>query len=445
VLEFIENRKTIENYSNIIDNEKIIKDKFNKRDKHFKAAFAASAFGKTGIAAIKGIALSIFFILSILELSSGKMTISVFITLISYFSLVFIPLSAIQELFESINKFSMLKNRISENIDIHVSVNVPNSSKVSINDVSFSYEDKVILNNININVDKCIGLVGLSGEGKTTILKLITGDVLPSSGNVKMGNLDIFNISRALLFSSLRIYFQDTEIFDNDLNYNICLGKTPIESNLYISKINEFAENLSLLFNKIVSNKKNILNSLELNLLNKIYGIGNFGINISDYYDLIRTDLISCNIAERSAFLSDFLVSKEYYIQEKYDEIVSELELNELIGRDFGQRGQNISGGEKSRICLARFLIPENDGIYILDEPLTNVDIFLENKCISILKRYLKGKKGIIISHKLNIIKELVDEVILINDGSISESGSIDKLLENKKLFWNLYQKYTEQ
>ncbi|MEL3913419.1 MAG: hypothetical protein P1P62_10245, partial [Treponema pedis] len=88
------------------------------------------------------------------------------------------------------------------------------------------------------------------------------------------------------------------------------------------------------------------------------------------------------------------------------------------------------------KVSLARFLLPEYEQFFILDEPFANLDLLSEKNCLSILKKYLTNYRGgIIISHKLNIIKELSEKIIILEDGKISKIGSQADLLKDNNLF----------
>jgi len=142
--------------------------------------------------------------------------------------------------------------------------------------------------------------------------------------------------------------------------------------------------------------------------------------------------------------MAEILFSRDYYMLEKYENIIKELELEKLGNRKLGQRGKKISGGEKNRVCMARFLLPEHNGPFIIDEPFTSLDAISEEKNLKILKKYIKNKNGIIISHKINIIKELADEIIVIDKGKIIEKGTHDELIQNQKLYSKIHKNFVK-
>ncbi|OQY08705.1 MAG: hypothetical protein B6I29_04970 [Marinitoga sp. 4572_148] len=231
VLEFIENKRSISGYGNILKLENRIYKLFEERDNYFKKASYASIFGNSSIVAIKNIVLTIFFILSMFQIQKGNLELSAFIAILSYFPIVFKPIDSIQEIYSNINKFEMFYKRIEYNLLKKPKLDLPENNKIKINNCSFSYSNTEIIENLNLEITKKIGLVGLSGEGKSTILKMIFGEISPLRGYVEFGNKDVRNIHKPFIYSSIRYYSQEMEIFDEDLNFNVTLGKTGLSRN----------------------------------------------------------------------------------------------------------------------------------------------------------------------------------------------------------------------
>ncbi|XP_069129777.1 ATP-binding cassette sub-family C member 5-like isoform X2 [Argopecten irradians] len=109
-----------------------------------------------------------------------------------------------------------------------------------------------------------------------------------------------------------------------------------------------------------------------------------------------------------------------------------EPDLDMLPNRDateIGEKGINISGGQKQRLSLARAVYSKSD-IYLLDDPLSAVDVHvgrhLFHKCI---KKTLKGKTVILVTHQLQYLKHC-DEIVVMEEGRIAEHGSHETLLE---------------
>lgn len=74
-----------------------------------------------------------------------------------------------------------------------------------------------------------------------------------------------------------------------------------------------------------------------------------------------------------------------------------------------------------------------------------NLDLMAEAECLSLLKEYIKNYKGIIISHKLNVIKAVSDEIIVLENGTITERGTHESLVESGGLYQRLYRQYEKK
>ncbi len=100
--------------------------------------------------------------------------------------------------------------------------------------------------------------------------------------------------------------------------------------------------------------------------------------------------------------------------------------LDSKVGRLF-EGGHDLSGGEWQRLALARIMY-RNADIWILDEPTSSLDPEAEAAIFSELKAMLKGRIGIVISHRFSTVR-IADRIAVIADGKVSELGSHEELL----------------
>ena len=108
-----------------------------------------------------------------------------------------------------------------------------------------------------------------------------------------------------------------------------------------------------------------------------------------------------------------------------------------------GERGITLSGGQKQRISIARAII-KKPKILILDDCLSALDTKTENVILENFKKIMKETTTIIISHRISSIK-LANQIIVIEDGKIIESGSHKTLLNNKKRYFKTYKRQIEK
>lgn len=101
--------------------------------------------------------------------------------------------------------------------------------------------------------------------------------------------------------------------------------------------------------------------------------------------------------------------------------------LESKVGRLF-EGGHDLSGGEWQRLALARIMYRDAD-IWILDEPTASLDPEAEAAIFAELKENLRGRIGIVISHRFSTVR-IADRIAVISDGRISEIGSHEELVK---------------
>jgi ABC-type multidrug transport system fused ATPase/permease subunit len=101
------------------------------------------------------------------------------------------------------------------------------------------------------------------------------------------------------------------------------------------------------------------------------------------------------------------------------------------------ERGANLSGGQRQRIAIARAFVRDTR-ILILDEPSTGLDAESTDLVLQALRKLMKGKTTIIISHELNLIRD-ADQIIVIKEGEVEQIGTHDELIRAGGLYANLY------
>jgi len=237
--------------------------------------------------------------------------------------------------------------------------------KIEFKNVSFIYSQSKIkaLNKVNFTVKerKSLGLIGVTGSGKTTALKLITRSYNLNSGQILIDDKPISDFDLEFLRKNIGVVPQDSFLFSDTIIDNIKFG------------------------NENATEK-------EIEKVCKIAGI--------------------------------------------HEEI---MKFNEGYKTMLGERGVNLSGGQKQRICIARALI-KKPKILILDDCLSALDTETEEKIIVALKSYIKNSTTIISSHRLSSVQSL-DEILVFDNGKIIQSGSHEKLMNEKGYYNELYGK----
>jgi ATP-binding cassette subfamily B protein len=136
---------------------------------------------------------------------------------------------------------------------------LPRDKSINISGLSFQYEgphSEFVLKDVNLQIpeSKITAIVGVSGSGKTTLIKLMLGFYPPSKGEIKIGDLDIRNISSRLWRQRVGSVMQDGFIFSDTIAKNIAVrdevvDKKRLLESARIANIQEFVDSLPLGYN----------------------------------------------------------------------------------------------------------------------------------------------------------------------------------------------------
>lgn len=171
------------------------------------------------------------------------------------------------------------------------------------------------------------------------------------------------------------------------------------------------------------------------------HGSGHLILSDTPIYDIDTVSLMEHigyvsqdNILFSKSIRENILMGKENASEEELQNsiLISDLQRDLSLFSNgvetlVGERGISLSGGQKQRICLARAMIKDPE-LLILDDSLSAVDSRTESRIIKNIRENRKGKTTIIVTHRLSAISN-ADEIIVMNNGNISERGRHEELL----------------
>ena len=124
-------------------------------------------------------------------------------------------------------------------------------------------------------------------------------------------------------------------------------------------------------------------------------------------------------------------------------QMASLMELVETLPQGFdtkvGERGTSLSGGQRQRVAIARAFLKDAP-ILILDEATSHLDALSESEVRGALDKLKEDRTTIIIAHRLSTIRN-ADNIIVLDGGSIKESGNHEHLLKKNGLYSQLVYK----
>lgn len=230
---------------------------------------------------------------------------------------------------------------------------------LSIKDLSYSINNKQILNNISVDVkrNEFVGIIGPNGSGKSTFLKNIYKVLKPNHGCIYINNKSIIDMSNKKLANEIAVVAQEnSSSFDFSVKDIVLMGRYP---------------------------KKSMFESSN------------------------KTD--------------------EALVKESLEQVG----LVNFEDRKFNQ----LSGGEKQRVLIARAMVQETE-LIILDEPTNHLDIGYQIKTLKFLKN---SKKTVFAAlHDLNIAARYCDKIYVFFEGEVIGFGRPKDIL-NPELIKKLY------
>lgn len=153
-----------------------------------------------------------------------------------------------------------------------------------------------------------------------------------------------------------------------------------------------------------------------------------------------ETFLFSVTIAENMRYGADNTTNEDLIKAAEISQISKDVqEFSKRYDTTIGERGITLSGGQKQRTSIARAIM-RKPKILILDDALSAVDTYTEERILHHLREFMKSRTSIIISHRISTVKD-ADLIIVLQNGEIVERGTHDDLVALSGIYADLYQK----
>lgn len=161
------------------------------------------------------------------------------------------------------------------------------------------------------------------------------------------------------------------------------------------------------------------------------------GIVLQDGF--IFSDTIGNNIALDAEHRDEAAIHRALHVA-NLDQYIRSLPLG--LHTKIGEDGKGLSGGQRQRVLIARMVYKNPDYIF-LDEATSALDAHNERVIMERLNEFFVGKTVLIVAHRLSTVKN-ADNIIVLNDGQVSEQGSHEELVSQRGYYYKLIKNQLE-
>ena len=272
--------------------------------------------------------------------------------------------------------------------------------------LSFAYNGRPVLQGVSACVEpgRVLGVIGPTGSGKSTLLALLPRLFNPPRGTVLIDGIDVLDLPLPVLRRQIAMVPQDPFLFSDTIAGNVSFG---VEA----------------------------------------AGVPDAGDSDASDSDAGDPDVGDPDAGDPDAGDPD---AGDPDAPRDVGAVVAEALALARLDTDIagfpdgaettvGERGVTLSGGQKQRTALAR-AISADARILLLDDALSAVDASTEADILAGLRRVLRGRTSIIVSHRISTVRA-ADLILVLDEGRVVERGAHDELVARGGLYAGLHRK----
>lgn len=303
--------------------------------------------------------------------AAGTLSIGQFLEFILYVGYLAWPMHILGQQLTVLQRGAVSIRRVDSVLSLEPAIQDPLRSaavpritgKLEFRNVTFKYSgmERPAIDGISfrVNPGQTVGLAGLVGSGKSTLMNMVPRLLAPCSGDVLIDGRSVREFPLKVLRSSIGYVPQETFLFSDTIAANIAFGNSQASR----EEIEQAAAD-----------------------------------------SVVDSDIV--------AFFRGYETA-------------------------VGERGVTLSGGQKQRISIARAILL-HPPILLLDDALSSIDSYTEEKILVRLRKRMQGKTCLISSHRISTLRR-ADVIIVLHEGRIVEQGTHEKLLERRGLYSEMY------
>ena len=263
---------------------------------------------------------------------------------------------------------------------------------IEIKNISYGYNETRVFSDFSLTIKRgCkTALVGASGGGKTTLMKLIAGYLHPESGTISVLGNQLDETALRTYYPHIGYLTQDPGVFDATIRENLVSA---------------------------IAGDKTYASVIAKNEVIQVSGKQDMDRFVSRDDGSQEQQLITALRLAHCDFVFD---------------------LEKWLDTEIGERGVRLSGGQKQRLAIAKIFLKDPE-IILLDEPTSALDSFSEEAITVALDELFEGRTVIIVAHRLQTVRK-ADDIIVLEWGQVVERWAHADLIAK----WGIYNRMLE-